>query len=142
MPPRRANNDSEALVEKTRAWLHTKWALDKAKDLEAPAKSVMLAQWDAEPERKTLELDVDGMTVRATIVRGSTVKVDPAKLKKAIGGPAYAKLCSLQFDPAKLEAALAMGEVAPTVVAACSDEISKAPYVKATISGASERKGP
>lgn len=71
-----------------------------------------------------------GATVKGTLVEGTRVTIDADRLKGALGAPLWKKVTKQVLDNEKLEAAVALGEVDPNVVAACSTEKDVKPYVR------------
>lgn len=65
----------------------------------------------------------------AAIKTRDNSKVDPERLKKAIGAKQFHKLTSEHLDDEKIEAAIQLGELDANVVAQCVDE-SKTEYVE------------
>lgn len=81
-------------------------------------------------QQKSLQTSVGGKTYRLTYARRSTVKVDEAGLKKAIGTRAWNKLTDRRFSNKKLELALDNDELDPMVVAPYLQEQISAPYLR------------
>lgn len=76
-------------------------AQSTVKDLEKQVLSIMETE-----QRKTLSATVGESKYRITYVRSSTVSVDEAGLKKALGARAWNTLTDRKFSRKKLEAAL------------------------------------
>ena len=76
----------------------------------------------------------------ASIRERDNSKIDPERLKKAIGAKQFDKLTSPQLDMAKVEAAVQLGELDPNIVAQCTDE-SVTEYVDVRFNKAQKRKG-
>lgn len=74
----------------------------------------------------------DGRRFTVTRVQGSSVVIDEEKLKNRLGASMWNKITARVLDRKKLEAFIGSGEIPTTVVAACSDEVPKAAYVKVT----------
>lgn len=64
--------------------------------------------------------DDQDATVRVKTREGLTI--DPDRLKKAIGAPAFNRLTEPVLSEAKIEAAIALGDLDPNVVASCTNE--------------------
>jgi hypothetical protein len=71
--------------------------------------------------------------IKATIVAGSRIVCDESALKKRLGVRMWDRVTMKKLDKAKLEEAIAQGEVDATIVAACSEEVPNKVYVKPTI---------
>ena len=82
--------------------------------------------------RKTLSHTEGDKKFTVTFVQSHTVTFDEAKLKKALGAPAYNKLTTAHLDRKKLEGAVDLGQVDPVVVAQCSTEKTSTPYLRFT----------
>jgi hypothetical protein len=80
----------------------------------------------------SFDADLPDATVKATIVEGSTIVLDEAKLKKKLGAPVWKKLLKWSLDRQLLEDAIARGTVSATTVAECSEEKPRAAFVKLT----------
>lgn len=78
-------------------------------------------------------VDTDDAKVTATIVRGTTVNLDSDRLKKAIGARAWNKLTVRSLDQKKVKEAIESGDLDPNIVAECSDEVDKTPYVRTSV---------
>lgn len=75
----------------------------------------------------------DDVKVTATIVRGTTVELDPERLKKAIGAREWNKLTKRVLDSSLVKKAVDDGTLDPAVVAECSVEKEKTPYVRTSV---------
>lgn len=85
----------------------------------------------ARAKRKSTKVEVPGDgTYNVTYVEGSSIVLDEQKLKKRIGAALWNKVTTRVLDRKKLEAFIASQEIPATTVAACSDEIPRAPFVK------------
>lgn len=83
--------------------------------------------------RKTITVeDGDGTKLKATVVRGSNLHVVEERLKKALGAQLWKKVSVQKLDRKLLEDKIASGEVDPTVVAECTVETVRKPFVKIT----------
>lgn len=67
--------------------------------------------------------------LRMTVVRGTTVKINEASLKKALGAPLWRKVTKQVLDKPKLEEMVNSGDVDLNVVAAHTEVIPKKAYV-------------
>lgn len=83
-------------------------------------------------EQKSIAVDIDGRTVKATKVQSVKTLIDENSLKRSLGEKLWMKVSTRVLDKKKLEAFIATGEVDPMVVAECSTESDNAPYVKIT----------
>lgn len=81
---------------------------------------------------KTASTEVDGVVITGTLVEASEEVVDGERLKKAVGAEIWKKITTPKLDKAKLIDAMATGLVDKQVVAQCSSEKPKKPYVKIT----------
>lgn len=84
--------------------------------------------------QSSISYEDDGMTHKGTVVRGTTLEINPLKLKKKLGAKRYNRLTTASLDMGKLESAIAAGDVDPKDVSACSSEKDKKPYIKITAS--------
>ncbi len=71
-------------------------------------------------------------TTIGTLTEPVSVVIDEAKLKRAVGAATFRKLCKEVMDKGKLEQAVQDGLVDIAVVAECSDEVARGPYVRIT----------
>lgn len=83
-------------------------------------------------EQKSIAVDIDGRTVKATKVQSVKTLIDENSLKRSLGEKLWMKVSTRVLDKKKLEAFIATGEVDPMIVAECSTESGNAPYVKIT----------
>ena len=83
-------------------------------------------------EQKSISVELDGRTIKATKVQGVKTTIDENSLKRSLGEKLWMKVSTRMLDKKKLEAFIATGEVDPMVVAECSTESGNAPYVKIT----------
>ena len=74
----------------------------------------------------------DGDKLKVTCVRASHVVTDATALKKKLRADQWKLVVSESLDKAKLEAAMTTGQIDPAIVAAVSEDIPNAPYVKLT----------
>lgn len=63
----------------------------------------------------------DDQDAVSTIKRRDNTRIDPERLKKAIGAKAFHKLTTAHLDDAKVDAAIQLGELDPNVVAQCME---------------------
>ena len=75
----------------------------------------------------------------ASVRERDNSRVDPERLKKAIGAKQFNKLTSPQLDMAKVEAAIQLGDLDANVVAQCTDE-SVTEYVDVRFNKAQKRR--
>lgn len=71
--------------------------------------------------------------VSGTIVAGTRVVIDEVGLKKRLGADLWNKVTTRSLDRKKLDAYLASGEVDVNEVAAVSEEVENAPYLRITV---------
>lgn len=64
----------------------------------------------------------DEETATVRLKERDNSKINPDRLKKAIGAKAFNRLTVPTLDEAKIEAAITLGELDPKVVAQCVDE--------------------
>lgn len=83
-------------------------------------------------EQKSISVELDGRTIKATKVQSVKTIIDENSLKRSLGEKLWMKVSTRMLDKKKLEAYIATGEVDPMVVAECSTESDNAPYVKIT----------
>lgn len=79
--------------------------------------------------RKVQVADEEGVTVTGTKVEPSVVEIDEGRLAKALGARDWSKVTTPKLDKVKLEQMIAAGVVDPWVVASCSTEVNRTPYV-------------
>lgn len=77
----------------------------------------------------TASVEVDGIQITGTLVAGSTMAIDEDRLKRALGATKWQSVTSRVLDKAKLEDAIARNLIDATVVAQCSVETPRRPYV-------------
>lgn len=80
---------------------------------------------------KTVASGSDDVT--GTVVRGSRVVIDEARLKKELGAPLWKQCVKEVLDKGKLEANVATGKVDKNIVAQCSEVLDNKPFVKLSI---------
>lgn len=83
-------------------------------------------------DQKTSTTTVDGYRVTVTKVEAVVLVTEEDPLKKRLGARLWDRVTVKKLDKSKLEDAIARGEVDPTVVAQCSKEVPRKPYVKLT----------
>lgn len=81
---------------------------------------------------QSIDADFPDATVKATVVGGTLIVLDEVKLKKKLGVALWKKLQKTSLDRQLLEDAIGRGQVQASVVAECSEEKQKKPYVKFT----------
>lgn len=77
-------------------------------------------------------VDLDGILVTGSLVKSTTLNIDEARLKKALGSKIWEAITTKTLDKAKLEDAIARNLISPTMVAECSVETPRRPYIKIT----------
>lgn len=82
--------------------------------------------------RKSVSFQRGKRHYRGTLVAGSRMILDEARLKKRVGLAIWRKITSLRIDQAKLEAAIANGTIKSAVVADCTSEVPNKEYVRVT----------
>lgn len=80
--------------------------------------------------QKRVSWQEDGIEYFAEWKQAEVEVIDSDKLKKMLGAKEYTKLCTPMLDKAKLENAMATGEVSPHLVAACSTPQKRKPYLQ------------
>lgn len=107
----------------------------EAKELGEEAKVLQPAVVEAieAMNQKSASTEFDGNIYTGTVVRGSSVKLDPDKLKARIGSKLWTRVTSRTLDSAKLESAVANGLVSEHDVAVCSEEVERTPFIKGTV---------
>lgn len=76
--------------------------------------------------------DVESVKIAATVIRPSELKFDEAKLRKRIGAQKFNRITTRTLDKSKLEEAVKNGSIDPKIVASCSEEKPKKPYIRIT----------
>ena len=84
--------------------------------------------------QSTLSFEDESVTYKGTVVRGTSLDINALKLKKRLGAARFKKLTTASLDMAKLESAIAAGDVDPADVAACSTESERKPFIRITAS--------
>lgn len=79
--------------------------------------------------------DHNGVTITATVVESTSMAIDEARLKKAVGAAVWKKITTPRLDDKLLEQAIQAGEVDVNVVAQCTTETPRSPYIKLTEKG-------
>lgn len=74
----------------------------------------------------------NGRRYKVTKVQGKSLVIDEKKLRKRVGAAMWNRITTRTLDRKKLDAYVASGEVNTTVLAECSHEVDKTPYVKVT----------
>ena len=114
--------EGETLKERARDYAEARY---HERQFESERKDVGGALLPLMQEFGTNKIKVDfdpeqDATVR--VKRRENLSIDPDRLKKAIGAPAFNKLTEPVLSEAKVEAAIALGELDPNVVASCTTE--------------------
>jgi hypothetical protein len=73
---------------------------------------------------------VTAQGVKGTLVKASTVVIDPDKLKGDLTAAMWKRVTKQVLDKEMLEAHVATGDIDPNVVAAASEEKFSKPYIK------------
>jgi len=81
---------------------------------------------------KSITIDLDTITVLGTRVDGTTLHIDEGKLRKRLGARLWQRVSTRTLDRNKLEALVAAGDIDPRIVAECSEENPKKPYIRIT----------
>ena len=108
------------------------------KGLEAEAKHVQseIIDFIKGKGNKTMSAeDTKGVTVTATVVESTSIAIDEARLKKAVGAQVWKKITTPRLDDKLLEQAIQSGEVDVNVVAQCTTETPRSPYLRLTEKG-------
>ena len=108
------------------------------KDREEVAPVVLEQLKDAGKTKHRVPWDETNDVV-ATIRERDNSKIDPERLKKAIGAKQFNKLTTPQLDMAKVEASIQLGELDANIVAQCTEE-SISEYVDVRFNKAQKRK--
>lgn len=74
----------------------------------------------------------DNVKIGASVVRQSTLQFDETKLRKKLGVKLWNRISTRHLDRSKLEQAVADGIIDAKVVAACSEEKAKKPFIRIT----------
>jgi hypothetical protein len=78
---------------------------------------------------KLQAIDAEGIKITGTKVELSVVEIDENRLASALGAAMWAKVTARKLDKKKLEGMIAAGQIDANVVASCSMEVDRAPYV-------------
>lgn len=70
--------------------------------------------------------------IKPTVVRGSRVIINEARLKRSVGSSVWNKITKRVLDKDRLEQKVASGEVEAAVVGECSDVLDNKPYIRLT----------
>jgi hypothetical protein len=107
---------------------------NKEKKLTGTVLSLMVNEGFATATRRTFKAETEsGSVVTATYVQGERQVVDQDRLKKKVGASLFNKLCNLVLDQKKLEVAIGDGTVSATDVAAVTETLDSAPYVRVSV---------
>lgn len=103
-------------------------------DIDAQIKELQEDIIDALDQKgdKSLVVDLEDRTLKATKVQSVRTIIDENTLKKSLGEKTWMKVSTRVLDKKKLEAYIATGEVDPMIVAECSTEAPSSPYIKIT----------
>lgn len=84
---------------------------------------------------KTIKVTTsDGLIAQGTLVAPQpTLVLDEGKLKKNLGAKLWVAITTRVLDRKKLDAFLASGEIDAAVIAQCSNESPRTPYIKITV---------
>lgn len=103
-----------------------KVSADRAKELAKEHKIILLNLLkDQQSKGHTHRVGFDDDRAVIVSLKEKYNGVDPEKLKKAMGAPAFNKLTSAHLDQGKLEAAIALGHLDPNVVSACMKPVTE-----------------
>lgn len=83
-------------------------------------------------DTKSISVEHEGVTIKATFVQGTTLVYDEKGLEKKLGKALWAKTLKSVFDKKKLEALITTGVVNVDVVAQFAEEKQSSPYIKLT----------
>jgi len=78
----------------------------------------------------TTSVTEGSLKITGTLVESTGLTIDEERLKRAVGATKWQGITSRVLDRAKLEDAIAKGTIDPTLVAECSQETPRRPYVK------------
>jgi len=126
-------NDEKSEVNK----LARQFALAKRRERDGEAERKRIGR-DLLPLMQGTEIDQTSVdlddTTRATvkIKHRSDTRIDPERLKKAIGAQAFNRLTTATLDEAKVEAAIQLGELDPKIVSTCVSE-TETSYLEARL---------
>lgn len=112
-----ARKTEDPFIDTLRAYAHAKKQEKAAKGAQSDLKEPVLAWFeDHDQKSKTFAYDeIEDATIQ--VKERDHSKIDPEKLRKEIGAKAFNKLTTPQLDEEKVEAAIALGELDPNVVA-------------------------
>lgn len=80
----------------------------------------------------TIDTDIEEGTVKATIVRAVSVKIDETGLRESLSDKQWQSISTRVLDEKLLEDKVARGLISIDLVANNSTEVQKKPYVKLT----------
>lgn len=72
----------------------------------------------------------NGEHLSVTLVEGTSIVIDESLLKKKLGARMWDRVTSRVLDKRKLDANVAAGDIDPMVIAECSNEVPRTPFVK------------
>lgn len=70
--------------------------------------------------------------INASVIEGTSMVIDDVKLRRRLGARLWGKVTKTVLDKKMLEAAIAAKEVDPIIVAECTEEVPRTPYIKTT----------
>lgn len=97
----------------------------------ATIKSKLMQKME-DAELETITLGEEGATVKVTIVRPTTLKIDEEGLKEALPKVVWNSITKTSVDKKALEDAVVRGKIEPSVVASNSKEVASKPYLRIT----------
>lgn len=132
MPPRKVANSIIVLLQRLRDLKKTIKDAESEIKGDAGVEAQIIDHFNHARQKSMTITDHEGTRITGTLVEGSTIELDEVRLKKAIGAPTWNKVTKRVIDKTKLEDAMADGTVDPNVVAQCSNEVPRKPYVRVT----------
>lgn len=124
-----SKSTTDLLIELAVAKNQLAVAVKRKADVEEALVAALRAKGD-----KSVSVTIDGSTVKGTLVEGTRVSINADRLKIALPLKTWNKVTKRVLDNAMLEAAVAMKEVDPNIVADCSVINDVSPYIR--VSGA------
>lgn len=120
----------EEVHQQAREYANLKWEETEAQKKRKEHGVEVLAAMKAYGARKVpVDFDAQTNAVVAIKTRENT-KVDEDRLRKAVGAKLWGKLTTQVLDPAKVEAAIKLGDLDPNVLSSCM-ETSETEYLEA-----------
>lgn len=126
---------SKAEPEWRETFLEFVRAKDEAKRAEGvwrDHQSTLVERW-SEEDRKSFTTTDGDVKVSGSLIAGTETHVDEDRLKKALGAVEFNKLTKRVLDPTKVSAAIERGDLDPAVVAECSYDKPKRPYIRVSV---------